>query len=927
MEQVSQPQFQSAEEEVRWLRAQLAERATTARAEGASPAREDLAARIVKEHATKAPEEVYKKGALVPEHFRQEIVLALAPEAHDEKMAEIVDLVERKGVAHALDIVGRLNDPHLADDLHRFLVAYVAAGYRAPGAGDGEAMGTLLRRALYELHAPEESGKETSREDGLKELVGRMEQLYSGIGSGAGGHLTVELANPAGAEDFSIFLSVPERAAALLEKQVATVFPGATVIRQPDDYNPFSEGGVALASEASLQRPAAFPLRLASGFDSDPMVLAVSALSKLDRDMEGAAVQLVLCPPSRYLSDQFGKGLRGLEKGDKSPAELDARDQSGYKTSRAVSSFAGDLSGFFGGKKKDKEPKSGDQAAIEAVRRKLESPIASANLRIVACAAHEGRAQAILRDLESSFGQYDDPLGNALEFASPKAAALEKLLRRFSFREYSAAAEVPLSLREAATMFHLPKLAARELPGLRRAKAGTAPAPLGLPEEGIVIGTNVHQGRDTIIRLAPEDRLRHLYVIGQTGAGKSSFLKQLILQDIRNGEGVCFMDPHGSDVADILGSIPPERFEDVIYFDPGNTERPIGLNMLEYDQRFPEQKTFVVNELFGIFKKLYGGTPESMGPAFEQYFRNSALLVMEHPESGSTLVDLSRVLSDKKFREFKLSVCKNPLVTQFWRNAEKTTGEQGLANYVQYVSNKFDVFLSNEIMRPVVAQERSTINFREVMDQKKILLVNLAKGRLGDINSHLIGLIVVGKILMAALSRVDSFGKDMPPFYCYMDEFHTVTTDSISTILSEARKYKLALSVGHQFIAQLDEKIRDSVFGNVGNFVTFRVGPEDAEFLEKLYAPVFAAKDLGEIENLNAYARILAKGMPLRPFSIKTGFPPKGNPELAQKLAELSRLTYGRPRDAVEAEIMAKYTQTFEAPAPAAPAPLSSRKE
>jgi hypothetical protein len=922
MEQVPQPQFSNAEEEVRWLRAQLAERAAENRGEALPAAREELAASIVREHAGRQPEDVYRKGALVPEHFREEIVLSLSPEQHDEKMAELVHLVETKGVAHAIDIVSRLNDPHLADDLHRFLVAYIGAGHRAPGAGEGEPMGTLLRRALFELHVPEAASKNGGREDGLKELVGRMEQLYAGV-SGADGHLTVELANPAGAEDFSIYLSVPERSAELLQKQVGTVFPEATLVRQPDDYNPFGPGGVAVASEAKLKRVAAYPLRLASAFDSDPMSLVVSALTKLDRDAEGAAVQLVLKPSGRFFSDQFGKGLRGLEKGDKNPPELDARDSAGYRASRAMSSFAGDLSDLFGSKKKDKEdgPKTTDQAAIEAVRRKLETPVASANIRLVASAAHAGRAAAILHDLEASFGQYDDAMGNSLVFETPKGSGQEKLLRRFSFREHDAAAEVPLSLREAATMFHLPKLAARELPGMRRAKAGTAPAPLGLSEEGVRLGENLHQGRSVEVRLSPEDRLRHLYAIGQTGTGKTSFLKQLILQDIRNGEGVCFIDPHGSDVQDILGSIPADRFEDVIYFDPGNTERPIGLNMLEYDPRFPEQKTFVVNELFGIFKKLYGGSPESMGPAFEQYFRNSALLVMEHPESGSTLVDLSRVLSDKKFREFKLSVCKNPLVTQFWRNAEKTTGEQGLANYVQYVSNKFDVFLSNEIMRPVVAQERSTINFRDVMDGRKILLVNLAKGRLGDINSHLIGLIVVGKILMAALSRVDSFGKDMPPFYCYIDEFQNVTTDSISTILSEARKYKLVLAMAHQFIAQLEEGIRDSVFGNVGNFVSFRVGPEDSEFLEKVYAPVFEARDLAEIENLNAYARILSKGMPLRPFSIKTGFPPKGNPTLAGKLAELSRLTYGRDRAAVEAEIMAKYTQTFDAPA--APRPLA----
>ncbi len=915
MEQIPQPKFQSPEEEVRWLRAQLAERSAESRADSAPAARETLAASIVREHAARQPEDVYQKGTLVPEHFREEIVLALSPEQHDEKMAELVHLVETKGVAHALDVVARLGDPHLADDLHRFLVAYVSAGHRAPGAGEGEALGTLLRRALYELHAPEASGKEgQAREDGLKEIVGRMEQLYAGV-AGADGHLTVELANPAGAEDFSIYLSVPERAAKLLESQVATVFPDATLVRQPDDYNPFSVGGSAVASEASLKRAGAFPLRLAASFDSDPMSLVIAALSKLDRDGEGAAVQLVLKPAGRFFADAFSKGLRALEKGEKNPAELDAHDRAAYKASRAVSSLVGDLSDIFGSKKKDKDTKAADQSAVEAVRRKLETSVLSANIRLVACAAHSGRAGSILHDLESSFSQYSDATGNSLEFAAPKGAGIERLLRKFSFREYDASAEVPLSLREAATMFHLPRLAARELPGMRRAKAGTAPAPLGLAESGVLLGANVHQGRQTAIHLAPEDRLRHLYAIGQTGTGKTSFLKQLILQDIKNGEGVCFIDPHGSDVADILGSIPPERFEDVIYFDPGNTERPIGLNMLEFDPRFPEQKTFVVNELFGIFKKLYSDSPESMGPAFEQYFRNSALLVMEDPESGCTLVDISRVLSSKAYRELKISRCKNPLVKQFWENAQKTSGEQGFANYVQYVTNKFDVFLSNEIMRPVIAQERSTINFRDVMDNKKILLVNLAKGRLGDINSHLIGLIVVGKILMAALSRVDSFGKDMPPFYCYIDEFQNVTTDSISTILSEARKYKLVLAMAHQFIAQLGEGIRDSVFGNVGNFVSFRVGPEDSEFLEKIFAPVFTARDLTEIENLNAYARILAKGMPLRPFSIQTGFPPKGNPELAAKLAELSRLTFGRDRASVEAEIMAKYAVAAEVPA------------
>ena len=282
---------------------------------------------------------------------------------------------------------------------------------------------------------------------------------------------------------------------------------------------------------------------------------------------------------------------------------------------------------------------------------------------------------------------------------------------------------------------------------------------------------------------------------------------------------------------------------------------------------------------------------------------------MEHPESGNTLLDVSRVLSDKEYRNFKLSVCKNPLIAQFWNNAEKATKEQAVANYVQYVTNKFDVFLSNDIMRPVISQEHSSFNFRDIMDNKKILLVNLAKGKLGDINANLIGLILVGKILMASLSRADSAGIDLPSFYLYIDEFQNITTDSISTILSEARKYKLSLTIAHQFIAQLQENIRDAVFGNVGSLGIFRVGSTDAEFLEKQLAPTFTAKDIINVENRQAYLKLLVNGRPVTPFNVETLPPPPGDRLKLDALKQLSYIKYGRDRALVEKEIMAKYQQ------------------
>ena len=284
------------------------------------------------------------------------------------------------------------------------------------------------------------------------------------------------------------------------------------------------------------------------------------------------------------------------------------------------------------------------------------------------------------------------------------------------------------------------------------------------------------------------------------------------------------------------------------------------------------------------------------------------MLVIEDPETGNTLLDVSRVMSNKAFRDLKISHCKNPVVVQFWREvAEKAGGEASLANIVPYITSKFDVFLANDIMRPIIAQEKSSWNFRDIMDNKKIMLVNLSKGRLGDINANLIGLIIVGKILMAALSRVDSLGKDLPPFYLYIDEFQNITTDSISTILSEARKYRLALSVAHQFIKQLDEKIKDSVFGNVGSIAAFRVGAEDAEFLEKQFAPVFSAKDLMNLDNYNAYMKLLAHGKTVKPFSMETIAPARGNPTQIDQLKELSYLKFGRERSAVESEVAGKY--------------------
>jgi hypothetical protein len=515
----------------------------------------------------------------------------------------------------------------------------------------------------------------------------------------------------------------------------------------------------------------------------------------------------------------------------------------------------------------------------------------------------------VLEDIISSFNQFYDTTGNRLRFERPQAKAARELAKQFTFRTYEPKQAIPMSVRELTTLMHFPTHAVSATPQLKRVQAANAPAPIGLPTEGTLLGINEFRGTTTNIYLTKEDRLRHLYVIGQTGTGKSKFLLSLIKQDIERGDGVCFIDPHGEDVHHILGSIPEHRMKDVIYFDPTDTQYVMGLNMLEYDPRFPEQKTFVINELFSIFHKLYAkGNPESMGPAFEQYFRNSTALVMEDPATGNTMLDISRVLADAKYREVKLARSKNPVVNQFWREiATKAQGEASLANIVPYITNKFDIFTANDVMRPIIAQQQSAFRMREVMDNRKILLVNLSKGKLGDINANLLGMVLVGKTLMAALSRVDALASDLPPFYLYIDEFQNITTDSISAILSEARKYKLSLNVAHQFIAQLDQGIRDAVFGNVGSIAAFRVGFEDAQYLENQFKPVFETQDIMNIENYHAYVRMLARGVPQKPFSIKTLWSGGGSPARAEQVKQLSRTTYGKPYADIDREVRMRY--------------------
>ncbi len=900
----------SPEDELAYLRAEIARKEAELRDMRRERPREEVAHERVLHHRMSGNEDVlhgtYRISESEAESHAGSLTLNLDPAHTDETIAELRTLMETKGVHNAFAVLGKLNNPVLEDDFHRFLVQYLVAGMQPRGFTEGQPEWKALHMTLYEVSLPEAASEE-GRTRTLKELISSMEQFYAGMLAmeharvGEPAYLSLELAVPVGTTALMFYVAVPHSRRDLFEKQLLAIFPNAHIAVQPNDYNVFVDGGTSLASVAAFKDRPMLPLKDYQDFDYDPLNTILNAFAKIAPEDEGAALQLIFKPAGNHYVEHYRRVLSALRKGE--------------HRSRAFSlpeTLAGDLAReaatlFFTPKKQSKEEPV-DQKAIEMVEKKITAPVVATNIRLIASSMDQARAHQILEDLESAFNQFTNTTGNRLEFKRPSRGSLKQLLRDFSYRLYRSALNLPLSLREITTLYHFPPSGIESSPHLKQSRFTAAAAPLELSKEGTLLGYNTFRGATTEVRLVDQDRLRHHYVIGQTGTGKSVYLKNLCIQDIKAGEGTCFIDPHGNDILDILAAVPPERYEDVIYFDPAHIDRPFGLNLLEYDPAHPEQKTFIVNEILAIFRRLYGDVPESMGPAFEQYFRNATLLIMEDPASGSTLLDIARVLSEPGFRNLKLSRSNNPVVNQFWTEiATKAGGEAALENIVPYITNKFDDFTANDFMRPIVGQQNSSFNFREVIDSKKILLVNLSKGRLGERNANLLGLIIVGKLFMAALSRADNPRADFPPFYLYIDEFQNITTDSIPGILSEARKYRLSLTMAHQFLAQVDEKIRDAVFGNVGSMTVFRVGQEDGEFFEKLFSPSFTAQDFTSIENYNAYVRLLAKGVPQKPFNIKTVPPIEGNPAQVDDLRELSYLTYGRDRATIESSIRQRY--------------------
>ncbi|MFA6194404.1 MAG: DUF87 domain-containing protein [Patescibacteria group bacterium] len=782
----------------------------------------------------------------------------------------------------------------------------------------------LLARRRYFPHQvfivrlPKEKPSDDKKEanvNQMKEEIAKGETIFSAIGglkaqsgfshwlTGRNDQFSFEIV--ASHNRISFYIAAPKESARYLEQQIHAHYPQA-VIEELEDYNSFSLKGAIAAGYLRTTKNFVFPIKTYQKMEVDPLNSLINILSKLDKD-ESLAIQYTV------------RSARGSWHGTSRRVAQSIIKKQSVKNGLMAASSYGRFLNFFNELMPSSKPKDPahplDMKKLSAVEEEMLKAIEEKNLkagldvnvRVVACANTKEKANVYLDNVSSAFMEYNNfSYGNV--FSRVYKSDPDKIIKDFIYRYFREQTSFLMNSEELASIFHFP-LSGTETPNIFWLTSRVAPAPAEIPTEGISLGENVYRGVKKEIRIKRADRRRHTYIIGKSGVGKSVLLANMAIQDIQNGEGVCVLDPHGDLIQDILDRMPPERAEDVIIFSPGDLERPLALNLLDYDERYPEQKSFVINEMIGIFDKLYD-LKATGGPMFEQYMRNAMLLIMDDPESGSTLMEIPKVLADEEFRRLKLSRCKNQTVVDFWRKeAEKAGGEAALANIVPYITSKLTSFISNDMMRPIIGQQKSAFNLREVMDKQKILLIDLPKGIVGEMNAYLLGMILVGKILMAALSRTDMPQESRKDFYLYIDEFQNFTTNSICQILSEARKYALNLVIAHQYIGQLTKnnntEIKDAVFGNVGTMVSFKIGSEDAAFLVKEFAPVFNEYDLINVDKGMACLKLLVDNSSSRPFSLKTIWPILGvkRPGLADKIRALSRLKYGQNAKLVEAEI------------------------
>lgn len=712
------------------------------------------------------------------------------------------------------------------------------------------------------------------------------------------------------------YVVVPRDLKSLVEKQITAYYPDCYV-EQVQDYNIFRQNSKTAAYMLQLSKDYIFPIKTYAHLNSDPLNNITNVLSKLGFD-DGAGIQIMVRP----VKDGWQK--RGREEAK----SIFTQKKHHSNFSLNPLTWLGALFLFFA--KGDTGKADGHESMaqvrttpmtdeeVKALEEKNSKVGYEAIIRLVACSPSEREAHGHLHNIYSAFAQYKSP--NANGFMHPKFISEKRIIRDFIFRNFRRTwrqllqgHKTILSADEVASLYHVPNIRYNKAPTIAWQNYKIAPAPANIPTEGLLLGHNTFRGDTKEIRMKREDRFRHFYVIGQTGTGKSSIFQSMIRQDLKNGDGLCVVDPHGSLIEDIIPFIPRERADDVVYFNPADLDRPMGMNLLEGGSW--EEKEYVALEAMNIMIKLFN--EEIFGPRIQDYFRNGCLTLMSDPEGGA-LTDIVRLFTDDDFQKLKVEHVTNPIVRSFWEHQMAKTGAREKQEMIPYFAAKFGQFVTNSMMRNIIGQAKSAFDFAKVMGEGKILLINLSKGDVGEINSRLLGLIIVSKIQMAALARQKLPKDQRKDFFLYIDEFQNYVTDSIEVILSEARKYRLGLNMAHQYIAQLEgpdrkSKVKDAVFGNVGTMMSFKIGAQDAEYMAKEMAPVFSDQDLINLDKYKAVMKLSIDTQPSRPFSITPLNPylEKGDYEAAEAFKQLSRLKYGRDREFVEREILRRIGAVF----------------
>lgn len=742
----------------------------------------------------------------------------------------------------------------------------------------------------------------------FKELLSVAEQMFASFNSLFDGsmnslvygqdYLVFEVQSVSGQISFQI--SCPHEHEELVERQVHSYYPGAQ-IEVMDPPSIFTEEGYAVGATLKLGKRFVFPIKTYQSLESDPLNAITNAFSKLGEGAN-AALQIVIQPTNQRWQFHTSIASQSVVEGKPLNASLTPAGRVMRGAFDAVGSAlnsAGNPQNQMDAKQNDRDRRMNRLTPQqEEMMKMFNSKGAKVGfktvIRVVASAKTKQSAWQNCDNILASFSQYNAPQGNNFRIVKSRQSVL---LADYVLKLFGHAPIFILNTEELASLIHFPNRNL-ETPNILWIDSKSLPPPVNLPKEGVIIGKSIYRGEEQLVRLGTEDRRRHLFMIGKTGVGKTTFFENMILQDIYEGKGLCFIDPLGDAVEGILKKIPKERAKDVILFDASDTNYPMGLNLLEYKDA--EERDFLVQECIEMFYKLFDPNRTGMvGPQFEHWFRNAALTVMSDVEGG-TLIEIPRLFTDDSFRKEKIAKVRDPIVRAFWEEQMAKTADFHKSEMFNYFISKFGRFMTNDLMRNIIGQKHSAFNLREVMDSGKILLINLSKGKIGEINSNLLGMVMVSKIQMAAFSRADIPEEQRRDFYLYVDEFQNFTTDTFATILSEARKYHLALNITNQYIAQLTEKIRDAVIGNVGTIVVYRIGAADAEFLQK-ELPGVSINDMVNIDIFKLYVKLLINLTPTKPFSmkgIKSDIPE--NDKIGEIIRQLVRFQYTKDRATAE---------------------------